>query len=112
VLPYQPSTGPPPFVAPHQPRLDWQMWFAALRGRPPPWFPRLVSRLFEASPPVLGLFEHAPFGGDGPVWIRAVVEDCRLADFERMSEGQWWDCREPRIYFPATHRSESVPTQP
>src|SRR5262249_55553453 len=21
---------PPPFVQPHQPRLDWQMWFAAL----------------------------------------------------------------------------------
>ena len=24
---------PPPLVAPHQPRLDWQMWFAALGQR-------------------------------------------------------------------------------
>ena len=25
-------TVPPKWVAPHQPRLDWQMWFAALQG--------------------------------------------------------------------------------
>ncbi|EDO49179.1 predicted protein, partial [Nematostella vectensis] len=31
---YKPGNiyAPPPFVAPHQPRLDWQMWFAALES--------------------------------------------------------------------------------
>src|SRR5207248_11804866 len=31
-FPYKPGDprGAPPIVAPHQPRLDWQMWFAAL----------------------------------------------------------------------------------
>ncbi|KAA0190867.1 Lipase maturation factor [Fasciolopsis buskii] len=38
----------PPIVVPHQPRLDWQMWFAAL-GRPEnhPWLYNLIYRLLE-----------------------------------------------------------------
>ena len=33
------SAGGPAFVAPHMPRLDWQMWFAALGGcEDSPWF--------------------------------------------------------------------------
>ncbi|MGH9661666.1 MAG: lipase maturation factor family protein, partial [Bryobacteraceae bacterium] len=38
----------PRFVAPHQPRLDWQMWFAALGGyESNPWFINLIRRLHE-----------------------------------------------------------------
>jgi len=33
-------------TAPHQPRLDWQMWFAALASyQNNPWFLNLVYRL-------------------------------------------------------------------
>ena len=36
---------PPHWVAPHQPRLDWQMWFAALGTyRQNPWFVRLAAK--------------------------------------------------------------------
>src|SRR6184192_2549834 len=36
----------PGWCAPHQPRLDWQMWFAALGSyRENPWFGRLIVRL-------------------------------------------------------------------
>src|SRR3989338_2800141 len=39
---------PPPFIAPHQPRLDWQMWFAALSTfRKNPWFINLCVSLFK-----------------------------------------------------------------
>lgn len=43
---------PPPIVVPHQPRLDWQMWFAAL-GPPShsPWFTSLVLRLLQGQEP-------------------------------------------------------------
>ena len=47
---YKPGniSGPPPFVAPHQPRLDWQMWFAALGGyEQAPWFINFAYRLLE-----------------------------------------------------------------
>jgi hypothetical protein len=51
-----------PVVEPFQPRLDWQMWFAAL-GAPEqnPWARTLVYRLLMGQPEVLDLLEPAPF---------------------------------------------------
>ncbi len=44
----------PAFVAPHQPRLDWQMWFAALGNyQQNPWFANFCERLMQGSPEVL-----------------------------------------------------------
>ena len=41
----------PSWVAPHQPRLDWQMWFAALGDyQSNPWILRFMMRLLEGSP--------------------------------------------------------------
>ncbi|MEM7245342.1 MAG: lipase maturation factor family protein [Acidobacteriota bacterium] len=65
----------PAQVAPHMPRLDWQMWFAALRGGrrgPPRWFQGLVLQLLRGSPDVLALFEHDPFDGTPPRYIRVL----------------------------------------
>lgn len=43
---------PPPFLTPHQPRLDWQMWFAALGPHThSPWFTGLVLRLLQGKEP-------------------------------------------------------------
>lgn len=43
---------PPPIVTPHQPRLDWQMWFAALGPHTQsPWFTSLVHRLLQGKEP-------------------------------------------------------------
>ena len=60
------------WLIPHQPRLDWQMWFAALRpARPPFWFYRLIHQLAEASPAVEKLFLKAPFPRQRPTYLRA-----------------------------------------
>jgi len=41
-------TRPPRYCMPHQPRLDWQMWFAALGDyRRYPWFIAFLARLLE-----------------------------------------------------------------
>ncbi|NXY54447.1 LMF2 factor, partial [Callaeas wilsoni] len=41
----------PAVVAPHQPRLDWQLWFAALGPhQSSPWFSALVLRLLQGQP--------------------------------------------------------------
>ena len=38
----------PPWVAPYQPRLDWQMWFAALgSAQENPWFYSFAARLLQ-----------------------------------------------------------------
>lgn len=43
---------PPPLIVPHQPRLDWQMWFAALGPHThSPWFTSLVLRLLQGKEP-------------------------------------------------------------
>ena len=40
----------PGWCAPHQPRLDWQMWFAALESpRENPWLVALIFRLLQGS---------------------------------------------------------------
>lgn len=49
---YKPGnvSAPPPLVAPHQPRLDWQMWFAALgHHTQSPWFTSFVYRLLQGK---------------------------------------------------------------
>src|SRR2546425_12371432 len=44
----------PGWCAPHQPRLDWQMWFAALGSYPQnPWFARLVICILHGKPEVI-----------------------------------------------------------
>jgi len=93
---------PPAFVAPHQPRLDWQMWFAALgRWQDNPWFGNFCLRLLQGSPEVLALLENNPFPDQTPKYIRARVYDYRFTGFaERQSAGNWWRRENPREYLP------------
>lgn len=51
----------PAFATPHMPRLDWQMWFAALGTcRSNPWFIQMLERLGEDSRQVEKLFDDVP----------------------------------------------------
>ena len=92
----------PAFVAPHQPRLDWQMWFAALGDcQGSPWLAGLFRRLLEGSPPVLGLLAGDPFPEGAPRYVRALVHDYRFTDpGERAQGGRWWKRGEPRLFCP------------
>src|SRR6202008_1181959 len=52
----------PTWCAPHQPRLDWQMWFAALGSpRRNPWFFQFERCLLESKGDVAGLLKTNPF---------------------------------------------------
>jgi lipase maturation factor 1 len=92
----------PGFVAPHQPRLDWQMWFAALGNyQQNPWLLNLCVRLLRGSPEVLGLLGRNPFPAAPPRFVRAVVFDYHFTDFAaRRKNGAWWWCRETGQYLP------------
>ncbi len=101
---YKPGdvTRAPRWVAPHQPRLDWQMWFAAL-GYPPSWFPRLLARLLEGSPEVLALLERNPFPARPPRFVRALLYDYKVTDLRAHRQtGSWWARTRLGIYFPAS----------
>mmetsp|Transcript_19269 Transcript_19269/g.35355 ORF Transcript_19269/g.35355 Transcript_19269/m.35355 type:complete len:534 (+) Transcript_19269:1676-3277(+) len=72
-LPYKPQSSDkmPKFNLPHQPRLDWQMWFAALGSiNENVWMVNLINRLFYNSPSVMTLFEVNPFAEEPPEHIR------------------------------------------
>jgi len=91
---YKPGdvTRRPAFVAPHQPRLDWQMWFAALGNyQQNPWFANFCERLLQGSPEVLALVEKNPFPGHPPRYLRAELYDYRFTSFaERRATAAWW----------------------
>lgn len=82
----------PAFIAPHQPRLDWQMWFAALgTAQQNPWFLNFCARLLQGSPAVTGLLEKNPFAGAPPRFIRAVTYEYHFTDRDARSlSGDWW----------------------
>jgi hypothetical protein len=96
----------PRFVAPHQPRLDWQMWFAAL-GSPEenPWLVHFLGRLLEGSPEVEGLLAANPFPDHPPRYVRATLYDYQFTDAaERRRSGAWWRRRPLGLYGPVFER--------
>lgn len=82
----------PGVVVPHQPRLDWQMWFAPLNLRGSAhWLDRLVGRLLEGSPPVLELLAENPFPDQLPRLMRMEFYRYKFTSASTGSEtGEWW----------------------
>ena len=93
----------PPWVAPHQPRLDWQMWFAALGGyRENDWFVNFLYRLLKGSPAVEGLLGSNPFPGAPPRYVRALLYEYTFTDWPtRRATGAWWKRAPAGLYLPA-----------
>ncbi|XP_068257771.1 lipase maturation factor 2 [Nyctibius grandis] len=98
----------PPVVAPHQPRLDWQLWFAALgHHTSSPWFTSFVHRLLQGKEDVVHLVQvdeaRYPFSARPPVYIRAHLYKYW---FTRSAEGSssaqpWWRRQRLHEFFPA-----------
>ena len=89
----------PEFCTPHLPRLDWQMWFAALGGdcRSQSWFLAFEQRLLEGSPAVLGLLGENPFPDHPPRFLRARLYSYR---FTRKGDQAWWKREEAGWFCP------------
>ncbi len=92
----------PPFVAPYQPRLDWQMWFAALSSpRYNQWILTFEMRLLQNSPPVVALLEYNPFPKAPPKYVRAMLYEYHFTSrAERSATGDWWSRKFLRPYIP------------
>jgi hypothetical protein len=88
----------PPIVAPHQPRLDWQMWFAALGSyQQNRWFVNFMVRLLKNEPAVTGLLRDNPFAAGPPKFVRARVYQYH---FTHWGDRAWWTREEVGTYFP------------
>lgn len=116
---YKPGnvTAPQKFNVPHQPRLDWQLWFAALGSHPQegPWFDNFIYRLLEGESTVLDLLDrdHMPrFLADRPPrYIRVLKYKYRYTS--RQASGPlkraWWTRTLEGIWMPATDRTRLEP---
>lgn len=91
----------PPFVAPHQPRLDWQMWFAALHpgfiperdmaGGSMTWFGNFLGAILEHRPQVMALMEPSPIPVESIRAVRARFYRYQFTDpATRSRTGAWW----------------------
>jgi Lipase maturation factor len=82
----------PPFIAPYQPRIDWQIWFAAMASPADyPWTLHFVWKLLHNDPETLSLLANNPFPKAPPHYIRARLYRYRFAP---IGDSAWWK-REP-----------------
>ncbi len=93
----------PQWNAPHQPRLDWSMWFAALgSSRDRVVAERFVGCLLRNEASVLELLAHNPFPQAPPQFVRASLYEYGFTSSEeRRRTGAWWRRELRRQYFPA-----------
>jgi hypothetical protein len=92
----------PRFVAPHQPRLDWQLWFASLsRCGDNPWLLRLQEELLQGAGSAQGFFRQNPFPEAPPRFIRTRLFDYRFTPLsEWRATGAYWTRQELGPYCP------------
>jgi hypothetical protein len=102
-FPYKPGDPArrPVWAQLHMPRLDWRLWFEALRWegqlksgqryQPSRWFGNLLYRLAQAEPVVLSLLETAPLQDRRPRIVRARLDLYRFTSSAARSEsGDYW----------------------
>jgi lipase maturation factor 1 len=90
-----------PLVAPFQPRLDWQLWFAAMGPMTQnPWAGNLAIRLLEGEPSVLRLLNPPPFARP-PKYLRALLYQYEFTSpQERATTGNIWKRQLSAIFIP------------
>jgi hypothetical protein len=80
----------PAQIAPYQPRLDWQMWFAAMSTPDRyPWTVHLIWKLLHNDPGALSLMGRNPFPEKPPRYIRATLYRYTF-EAPGTEERHWW----------------------
>jgi hypothetical protein len=96
----------PCVIAPLQPRLEWQIWFAAMSSiEYEPWLMRVIAKLLDGDPRVLSLFARDPFAGTPPRYLRAQLYEYH---FTRFGEPGWWKRRLVGEYLPPVHKRDPL----
>jgi hypothetical protein len=97
----------PRFTTPHLPRLDWQMWFAALGNCSNEfWLHAFFRRLLEGDPVVSELLAANPFPDAPPRYLRSTVWEYRFAPPAERHRGVWWTRESVGPYCPTVTLEE------
>lgn len=80
----------PPIVAPYQPRLDWEIWFAAMSSPANhPWTLHFIWKLLHNDQGTLSLLANNPFPTEPPRYIRAELYRYHFTPPGK-NDGTWW----------------------
>ncbi len=81
----------PAFIIPHQPRLDWMLWFVPRNPLFLELLERFLDRVRAGEPVVTALLAQPPVKGSDPLWLRLGVYRYRFTNpAERSASGHWW----------------------
>ena len=80
------------WMQPHQPRLDWQMWFASLNSyHSQYWFQVLLNKLLKGEVSSQWLFHTIPFYGKPPNYIRSQMYRFEFSTYtDYKINGDFW----------------------
>ena len=89
---YRPGavTAPPRFIVPHQPRIDWMIWFVPGGPYFLDWFDRFLDRLMDNEPVVVRQLAGNPFARQPPKALRISVFRYRFSSPSQRTTGAWW----------------------
>jgi hypothetical protein len=91
----------PAIIAPYQPRIDWQIWFAAMSTPDNyPWTLHFVWKLLHNDAGSLSLLASNPFPDHPPRYIRARYYRYQFAPAGDPS-GAWWKRSALGLWLPA-----------
>jgi hypothetical protein len=96
----------PGLYAPHQPRFDWNLWFASLGSwRENAIVPATEERLLANDRDVLNLFAGNPFPQQPPKMVRVVLWQYWFTSMdEKRREGLWWRRKFLGLYGPTLQK--------
>jgi len=87
-----------PIIAPYQPRVDWQIWFAAMQTpNQNPWLVHMIWKFLHNDPGALSLIAENPFQDKPPKHIRVELYQYKFVPpwektdvvWERKRAGSW-----------------------
>jgi lipase maturation factor 1 len=92
----------PQWVQPHQPRLDWQMWFASLSTYDrQAWYMNFLFRLLQNEQSVTSLLLTNPFKKNAPKYIRSQLFEYSFNSYDNWKmTGEWWSRKYIGAYAP------------
>ena len=94
-----------PVIAPYQPRIDWQIWFAAQSDSSRHgWLLHLIWKFLHNDPHALGLIQHNPFPDKPPEFIKV---DRYIYEFEPPFSENTWKRKYVDSWMAPLHKSNS-----
>jgi hypothetical protein len=102
----------PRFIVPHQPRVDWMLWFVPMGPVFLDWFERFLQRLMSGSEPVTRLLAKPPLADGPPDRLRVRVYRYRFTTpAQRATTGNWWTRTDLGPFYPLPYLEASTPTR-